>query len=258
MEKRYTVKEVSERSGVSVRALHLWDEMGLLVPERLENGYRSYTSADLDRLGRILLLRGCGMELKAIASLLDADDAELRSALKRQLLLLHEKEQELAALIDTVEAAIEGCGERKDMSDAEKFEEMKRQAVALNDERYGEEVRERYGEKAQQEANARVLAMDEGTWNHLKDLEGRIIQQLELAMAEGSADGPQAHELVRLHAAWLAGQWGKDSIEASVHLGLAAMYEADRRFLAYYDERAGEGAGEFLVAAIRAAYPEEA
>ena len=40
MEKRYTVKEVSERSGVSVRALHLWDEMGLLVPERLENGYQ--------------------------------------------------------------------------------------------------------------------------------------------------------------------------------------------------------------------------
>ncbi len=255
--RRYSVKEVAERSGVSVRALCLWDEMGLVVPERLANGYRSYTGADLERLRRPLIFRACGMELKEIASLLDAEDSEVCSALRRQLSLLHEREQDLAYLIGTVEETLEGLEEGRDMTDEEKFEQMKRQLVAENDERYGEEVRERWGKEAAEEANARMLQMDQGTWDHLQELEQRIVCQLQQAMEEGDAAGPAAQELVRLHAAWLAGQWGKDAIAPSAHLGLAAMYAADPRFLSCYDERAGDGAGEFLVAAIRAAYPAE-
>ncbi len=255
--RRYSVKEVSERSGVSVRALRLWDEMGLVVPERLANGYRSYTGADLERLRRLLIFRACGMELKEIAFLLDADEAEVDCALRQQLRLLHERERDLACLIGTVEETLEGLEEGRDMTDEEKFEQMKRQAVAENEERYGVEVRKRWGKEAADEANARVLAMDEGTWDYLKELEQAIISQLTCAMQEGDVASPAAQELVRLHAAWLAGQWGKDRVEPSAHLGLAAMYEADPRFLSYYDERAGEGAGKFLVAAIRAAYPAE-
>jgi DNA-binding transcriptional MerR regulator len=54
---RYRVKQVAELSRVSVRTLHHYDEIGLLVPERDRSGYRSYTQAHLMRLQQILIGR---------------------------------------------------------------------------------------------------------------------------------------------------------------------------------------------------------
>ena len=56
-EKTYTVKQVSEMSGASIRALHHYEELGLLVPQRRPNGYRAYDSNDIARLQQILLFR---------------------------------------------------------------------------------------------------------------------------------------------------------------------------------------------------------
>ena len=80
-----TVGEVSELTGVTVRALHHYDELGLLSPsERSGAGYRLYSYEDLARLQEILIWRQLGFSLAEIASLLDDPRHDRLGALERQ------------------------------------------------------------------------------------------------------------------------------------------------------------------------------
>lgn len=76
----YQIGEVCQRSGLTLRALHYYDEIGLLVPsERLTGGQRLYTAADLERIERIKdLKRLLGLSLSEIKRMLDADEARTR------------------------------------------------------------------------------------------------------------------------------------------------------------------------------------
>lgn len=53
----YSIHKLAQLAGVTVRALHHWDHIGLLCPHRLENGYRIYDSHEVERLQQILLYR---------------------------------------------------------------------------------------------------------------------------------------------------------------------------------------------------------
>ena len=67
----YTVHELAELSGCTVRTLHHYDDLGLVPAQRANNGYRRYGAAEVDRLHQVLLYRECGMPLAAIGRLLD-------------------------------------------------------------------------------------------------------------------------------------------------------------------------------------------
>lgn len=81
--KAYGIGEVSDIVGISTRTLRYYEETGLLAPARGANGYRRYTSADIDRLQEILLLRHMGMSLAEIPSALSATEEERRRTLAR-------------------------------------------------------------------------------------------------------------------------------------------------------------------------------
>lgn len=86
----YTVGQVAELAGVTVRALRYYDEIGLLPPSgRTGAGYRRYTPADLDRLARVLYYRELGFSLGQIATILDDPSADTAAHLRRQHALLH-------------------------------------------------------------------------------------------------------------------------------------------------------------------------
>ncbi len=76
----YQIGEVCQRTGLTQRALHYYDEIGLLVPsERLNGGQRLYAAADLERIERIKNLKQLlGLSLSEIKRLLDADEARAR------------------------------------------------------------------------------------------------------------------------------------------------------------------------------------
>jgi MerR family transcriptional regulator, repressor of the yfmOP operon len=76
----YQIGEVCQRTGLTQRALHYYDEIGLLVPsERLNGGQRLYSAADLERIERIKnLKRLLGLSLSEIKRMLDADEARAR------------------------------------------------------------------------------------------------------------------------------------------------------------------------------------
>lgn len=83
-----TVKEISKLSGVSVRTLHHYDNIGLLRPSRSPSGYRQYTQKDLERLQLILFFRELQFPLKDIPIIIDAPDFDRTRALEQQVELL--------------------------------------------------------------------------------------------------------------------------------------------------------------------------
>lgn len=95
-----TVNEVSKLTGVSVRTLHHYDEIGLLKPtSTTEAGYRLYDDTALERLQHILLFRELQFPLKDIKAILDSPDFERNKALEQQIELLTMKKEHLENLI---------------------------------------------------------------------------------------------------------------------------------------------------------------
>ena len=82
--RRWTVGELAAETGVSVRALHHYDAVGLLVPDgRTESGYRLYGEAEVERLYRIRALQGLGLSLEEVGRVLDG--LPLREVVARQV-----------------------------------------------------------------------------------------------------------------------------------------------------------------------------
>ena len=262
----YTPAQLAHISGVSVRTLHHYDQIGLLVPARRENGYRVYQSDDVDRLRNILIYRGLGIELAHIATLLESDEKDQATAMRKHLSALLQRRREMDQLILTVENTIdqlEGNLDVKDQSKAceqhadKRFEALKRQAVEENERAYGQEVRAKYGDKTIDAANERLLSMGQQEWSDVNDLGEEILEQLSSAMEQGDPAGDAAQRLVQNHATWLRAFWPEGIYSAQAHRNMADMYVADERFTAYYDGPCGEGATQFLRDAIWAATGED-
>ena len=140
----FLIKKVSEISGVSVRTLHHYDEIGLLSPKKNENGYKYYSEDDMSFLQMILFYKYLGFPLKQIKELLKQEDPEILYHLKKQLVLMQKEKQKLLTLIDTLEKTIESRERKFTMSTKEKFkgftyqdnEKYKQKAIDL----YGKEV----------------------------------------------------------------------------------------------------------------------
>ncbi len=104
---RYTVKQLAELAGVSVRTLHYYDEIGLLKPAAVgENGYRYYDDPALLRLQQILFYRELDVDLPQIKAILDDPTFDLVTALQRHRQALQGRIDRLGVLMQTVEATI--------------------------------------------------------------------------------------------------------------------------------------------------------
>ena len=107
-ENHYTVSDVARLAHVSVRALHHYDEIGLLRPSRRSRaGYRLYDSDDLRRLREILVFRELGFSLNAIGELLSASAAERAAALRRQRGELEDRVRRTQAVLRAVDATLD-------------------------------------------------------------------------------------------------------------------------------------------------------
>tara|TARA_R110001592_G_scaffold166461_3_gene401543 strand:+ start:1004 stop:1492 length:489 start_codon:yes stop_codon:yes gene_type:complete len=131
----YTVKQLAHISGVSVRALHHYDAIGLLRPrDRSAAGYRFYGQSELLRLQQILLYRSQGMPLRDIQKLLNADDVDTLTALSRHRKLLLERQTELGAMLATVDKTLAKLRGETDMSDQELYEGFPEEAKQYRNE----------------------------------------------------------------------------------------------------------------------------
>ena len=85
------INEVVKLTGVSARTLQYYDEIGLLIPEKLNNGYRDYSDENLDKLQKILFYRFLKFKLNDIKELLDGDIDSLKILEQQRELILKEK-----------------------------------------------------------------------------------------------------------------------------------------------------------------------
>ena len=245
----YSIRELSDLSGVTTRALRWYDKIGLLKPGRVaENGYRWYGPAQVDRLQDILYYRALGVELAQIKACLDDPSFDRLAALRSHLAALEQERERLDGLIRSVKKTILTQERKAVMDDQEKFEALKRRALVWHEETYGREAREKYGNRMVDAAQAAVRDLTQEQYRAWKELEEEIRRRLEEAVRSGaSPEGPEGREITRLHRRWLtvAGNpFGPDQ-----HRGMARLYLDDQRFTAYYD-REVPGCARFLWEAV--------
>ena len=104
-----TVKEVSELTGISVRTLHYYDEIGLFKPtEVTEAGYRLYDDKAIEKLGQILVFRELDLPLADIKLIMDNPDLDRNSVLAKQREMLCLKKQRLERIIANIDNMLKG------------------------------------------------------------------------------------------------------------------------------------------------------
>ena len=212
----YRASKFAQLAGVTVRALHHYDRLGLLKPERTSSGYRVYRQADLGRLEQIIALKFIGVPLRHIKSLLKGDAIELSNALSSQLRALEEKRRLLDRTIDAIRDAHAGLlqGGRPESSALKRIIEvieMQNNADWIT-KYFREEVREKV-EIRSRAWTPQLQASAEQDWSDL-------FRDTEAALHEDPAD-PRAQALVGRMEDLIRALTGDD--QELVH-GVKAMY----------------------------------
>jgi len=120
--------------------------------------------------------------------------------------------------------------------------------VAENEQKYGEEIRAKYGDDAVDRSNTKVKNMTSEQYAEAEALRQEMMDILTKAFKQGDPASQLAQKACNLHRQWL--MFFYDGYCKEYHIGLAEMYVADERFKEHYDNIA-PGAAEFLRDAIK-------
>ena len=232
-----TVSQVARIANVSVRALHHYDEIGLLVPSgRSDAGYRLYSDADLSRLQQILFFRALELPLPEIARIMTDPNFDVAATLRYQREMLIEKVARSHALITAVEAAITDIEKGDTMSVTNKTEEMFSPWKDFKQEDYQAEAEQRWGNtETFQESQRRTARYTKQDWDLIKKESEAVLRGLAEQMAAGTA--PQAAAAIdaaEAHRAHIS-RWFYDCTPA-IHRGLGELFCNDPRFAANIDK----------------------
>ncbi len=235
-----TVNEVSKLTGISVRTLHHYDEIGLLKPTSVtEAGYRLYDDTSLERLQHILLFKELQFPLKDIKAILDSSDFDRNKALEQQIELLTMKKEHLENLI-TFARGIKLLGERyMDFSafDTKKLDE------------YAAQAKESWGK------TEAYKEFEEKSKNWTEETTGNIAKDMMLLFVEFGQmkDLDPANEEVQAQVKKLQEYITKNFYNCTNQIlsGLGQMYACGGEFTENIDSYGGEGTAEFTNKAIQ-------
>lgn len=237
-----TVGAVAALTGVSVRTLHHYDHIGLVVPSvRTPVGYRGYTDVDVERLHLVLVYRAAGLPLDEIRSLLDDSDADVVAHLQRQHALLREQADRLTETIKAVEELMTAHRRGIQLSAEEQVEIFGTTAFGGE---YAAEAEERWGDTdAWSQSQQRASGFTKDDWIRIKEDGDRLLADLAEAKRAGVAPGSaRANELAGRHRASIEQFYDCGD---EMQRGLVEMYLTDKRFAAYYDD-VEPGLAQFL------------
>ena len=244
----YSVGQVAGFAGVTVRTLHHYDEIGLLVPsERSHAGHRRYGDEDLDRLQQILFYRELGFPLDEVAALLDDPETDPRAHLRRQHELLTARIEKLQKMAVAVEHAMEARTMGINLTPEEKFEVF----GDKDPEEHAEEAERRWGgTEAYAESQRRAARYTKDDWKRMQAEVASWGERYDALMEAGEpATGERAMDMAEEHRQHIS-QWFYDC-SYEIHRGLGEMYVSDERFKEFYDSMR-PGLAEHLRDAIKA------
>jgi len=228
-----TVGAVAALTAVSVRTLHHYDHIGLVVPSvRTAAGYRGYTDADIERLHMVLVYRSIGLALEDIRTLLDDENADVFSRLQHQHRLLLEQSDRLQHTIKAVEELMSAHRSGIQLTAEEQIEIF---GTTEFDEDYAVEAEQRWGDtEAWKQSQQRVARMTKQDWLDVKAEGDELLRALADAKRGGVQPGSTiAEELVARHRAAVGRFY---EFGGEMHRNLVEMYVADERFTRYYDD----------------------
>ena len=246
--KQHTVKQVARLSGISVRTLHFYDEIGLLKPAYYgANGYRYYEKEQLLSLQQILFYRELNVPLEQIKLIMASPDFDRLETLRAHRIRLESELGRYQQLIRTIDGTIAELNGTKTMASEHFFEgfspEKQRQ--------YEKELVETYGEGIQPKIDASKERIKGWTKQDFKAASDRwqvFLSELgALAEAGKSADSKEVQSLIPSHRAWLESYWTPNR---ESYIGLGQLYATHPDFRKQFDE-VREGLADFCAEAMR-------
>ena len=237
-----TVHEVSKLTGVSVRALHHYDQLGLLKPAAVtEAGYRLYDEDSLVRLQSILLFRELQFPLKDIGAILDSPTFDRNRALDQQIRLLELKKEHLENLIDLARG-IQGVGV-KPLTDFRAFDTKKIDEYAREAKASWGQTKEwkEYEQKSRGRTREDNAALAQGLMDIFRSFG---------AIREGDPASAEAQALVNKLQGYITENFYTCSDK--ILLSLSKMYGGGGSMTESIDKVGGPGTGEFAERAIAA------
>ena len=228
----WTVGQVADVFGVTVRTLHHYDEIGLLTPsERTRAGYRLYTDEDLTRLQQIVVYRRLEMPLDEIATVLNRGEDAV-THLRRQRDAVMTRLDELTDIVVAIDRALE-----REMNDEPATTEDLKELFGdgFTDE-YQQEAQDRWGDTdAWKQSAARTKSYTKDDWAAVKaEMEAvnaafvAALQSGEPATSAAAMDAAEQHRR-HIHDRFY-------DIDHDFHRGLADLYVSDPRFTKTYDD----------------------
>lgn len=237
------IKEFAKLTGVTVRTLHYYDEIGLLKPSSVDgqNGYRFYDERCLERMQEILFYRELDFPLKEIRTILSSPEYDKKTALKGQKRLLILKKERLERLISALDDAMKGENITMNAFDNSEFEAQR--------EKYTAEAKKKWGETAAYKEFAEKNHTEEQQNAAFSGMENLMSEFAECKNSGALPDGEKAQTLVKKWQDFITENFYTCTKE--ILSGLGEMYAADERFAANIDKH-GDGTAEFMRNAIRA------
>ena len=237
------IKEFAELTGVSVRTLHYYDEIGLLKPSFVDeqNGYRFYDETSLERMQEILFYRELDFPLKSIAEILASPNYDKQKALAEQKRLLTLKKDRLERLIAALEHAEKGEITMSAFDNSE-YETARQQ--------YEDEAKQRWGDTdAYKESQVKTADYSKDKWNDVLGVMNSIFAEFtECKNCGERADSETAQQLVKKLQDYITANFYHCTDE--IFAGLGQMYVCDERFKNNINSH-GEGTAEFVAEAIK-------
>ena len=230
------INEFAKLTGVSVRTLHYYDEIGLLKPAEVDEwtGYRFYDENSLEKMQQIMFYRELDFSLKSIMEILSSPDYDKQKALDEQKKLLILKKERLGKLISAIDGAKKGQTTMNAFDNTE-FEN------------YKNEVKEKWGNtEAYKEYSQKGYTKD--SFNALGEGLERILEEFAICMNSGATpDLKESQNLVEKLQNYITENFYTCTNE--ILAGLGQMYVADERFKNNIDKHS-VGTAEFVSKAI--------
>lgn len=240
------IKEFAKLTGVSVRTLHYYDEIGLLKSAFIDeqNGYRDYDEKSLRRMFEILFYRELDFPLKSILKILSSPDYDKAAAIRKQKELLTLKKERLERLISALDEAEKGEIPMNTFNNNE-YEIARKQ--------YADEAKQRWGNTgAYKESEQKTAGYSADKWYDVNAGLNAVLAEFAVALKDGATpESETAQSLVKKLQQYITDNFYTCTNE--ILAGLGQMYVADERFKSNIDQN-GAGTAEFISDAIRIYY----
>ncbi|MBA3721133.1 MAG: MerR family transcriptional regulator [Parachlamydiaceae bacterium] len=244
----YTVTKLAKISGVSVRTLHWYDEVGLLKPAyHGPNGYRYYEEEQLLILQQILFFRELGFELKQIQKILKRNDFDKIVALSSHRQILQKNLARTRELIKTIDETIEHLKGTKKMKEQEIYYGFSKEKQAD----YEKELIKRFGDKVKDsiaESHQNVKNWSKADWDKSSKEFDEICKELvKMIEKHSKTNSKEVQSIVRRHYLWLKKFWTPTNESYSGHGQFIAKSDLRKAYEAHHPQLP-----EFIAEAIQA------